>query len=40
MYLEAGGSHHVPHFHAYYGEFVGVISFEPVEIIPGDLPRR
>ena len=32
--------HGVPHFHAIYGEFNGVFSLEPLEIMEGDLPRR
>ncbi len=40
MYTEAGGQHHVPHFHAYYSEHVGIFSIEPVELIAGSLPRR
>ena len=37
--MEAGAAHHTPHFHAYYQEQVGVFSFDPVELIAGDLPR-
>ena len=40
MYMEAGGQHHRPHFHAYYGEDVGIFSLEPIELIAGSLPRR
>jgi hypothetical protein len=40
MYLEAGGQHHLPHFHAYYGEEVAVYGMNPVELISGRLPRR
>ena len=32
--------HGVPHFHAVYGEFVGVFSIETLEMIEGDLPIR
>ena len=39
MFMEAGAAHHTPHFHAYYQEHVGVFSFQPVELIAGDLPR-
>jgi Domain of unknown function (DUF4160) len=39
MFMEAGATHHTPHFHAYYQEHVGVFSIEPVELIAGDLPR-
>jgi hypothetical protein len=40
MYLEAGGPHHLPHFHAYYQEEVAVIGLDPIELIAGSLPRR
>jgi len=40
MFLEAGGPHNTPHFHAYHGEQVGVFSFDPVAQIAGSLPRR
>lgn len=40
MYMEAGGPHHVPHFHAYYQEDVGVFAINPVELLAGSLPRR
>ena len=32
--------HGVPHFHAMYGEYNGVFSIEPLEMMVGDLPRR
>ena len=40
MYLEVGGPHHVPHFHAYYQDEVGIFSFDPVELMAGALPKR
>ena len=40
MYMEAGGPHHVPHFHAYYQEHVAVFGLDPIEVIAGALPRR
>lgn len=40
MYMEAGGPHHLPHFHAYYQDEVAVIRLDPIEIIAGSLPRR
>lgn len=40
MYMEVGGPHHLPHFHAYYQDDVAVFSLEPVEVIAGSLPRR
>lgn len=32
--------HGVPHFHAVYGEYVGVIEIESLKMIEGDLPNR
>ncbi|MDQ7093937.1 DUF4160 domain-containing protein [Desulfosporosinus sp. PR] len=29
-----------PHFHATYGEFVGVFSIKTLEMLEGDLPNR
>ena len=40
MFLETGGQHHRPHFHAYYGDEVGIFSLSPIELIAGALPRR
>jgi hypothetical protein len=40
MYVEAGGPHHLPHFHAYCQDDVAVFGLEPVELIAGSLPRR
>ncbi len=34
------GDHPPPHFHAVYGEYVGVFSIESLEMIEGDLPNR
>lgn len=31
--------HGIPHFHAIYGEYVGVFSINPLEMIEGDLPN-
>jgi Domain of unknown function (DUF4160) len=28
MFVEAGGQHHTPHFHAYYQEHVGIYDIE------------
>ena len=39
-FLEAGAPHHVPHFHAYYGEHIGVFSIDPTEEIADALPKR
>jgi Domain of unknown function (DUF4160) len=40
MFMEVGGPHHVPHFHAYYQEDVGIFSIDPIELIAGSLPKR
>ena len=32
--------HGVPHFHAVYGEHVGVFAIETLEMLEGDLPAR
>lgn len=40
MYLEAGGQHHRPHFHAYCGDHVAIYALDTLEMIAGGLPRR
>ncbi len=40
MYIEAGGPHHTPHFHAYYQEEVGIYGIERIERLAGSLPTR
>jgi len=40
MYMEVGGPHHQPHFHAYYQDDAAVFSLEPIELMAGSLPRR
>ena len=40
MYAEPEAPHHVPHFHAYYQDHVGIYSLDPLELIAGTLPRR
>ncbi|GAB7496955.1 DUF4160 domain-containing protein [Bilophila wadsworthia] len=40
MYFLAG-EHNPPHFHAtIYGEYVGVIGLNKLDMIDGDLPRK
>lgn len=34
------GDHSPPHFHAVYGEFVGLFNINTLELIEGDLPPR
>ena len=40
MFVEAGGPHHTPHFHAYCQDQVGIYSIERIERLAGSLPRR
>ena len=40
MYMEVGGPHHLPHFHAYYQDEVAVIGLDPIELIAGTMTRR
>jgi hypothetical protein len=40
MYMEVGGPHHLPHFHAYYQDDVAIFTLDPVDLIAGELPRR
>ena len=39
MYVEAGGPHHRPHFHAYYQDEVAIYSIDTVDLVAGTLPR-
>ncbi|MCG8433900.1 MAG: DUF4160 domain-containing protein [Gammaproteobacteria bacterium] len=34
------GDHHPPHFHAVYGEYVGLFDIDSLEMLEGDLPVR
>ena len=38
MFVEVAAPHHRPHFHAYYQDHVSVFSFDPVELISGEIP--
>jgi hypothetical protein len=40
IYTERGVPHRLPHFHAYYGEFVASFSIDPPALLEGTLPRR
>jgi len=40
MFVEIGGPHHRPHFHAYYQDDVAIFGIDPVDLIAGALPRR
>lgn len=37
--MEAGVTHHTPHFHAYYQEHVAVFGLDPIGLLAGALPR-
>lgn len=39
MFVEAGGQHHTPHFHAYYQEHIGIYDIVRIERLAGSLPR-
>jgi hypothetical protein len=38
MFVEAGGVHHRPHLHAYYGGHAAVYAVDTIERIGGSLP--
>jgi len=40
MYAEAGGSHHRPHFHAYYQQGVAIYGLDSIDLIAGSLPLQ
>jgi hypothetical protein len=40
MFVETGGPHHRPHFHAYYAGGVGIYAVDTVERIAGYLPLK
>lgn len=40
MFAEVGGPHHIPHFHAYCQDEVGIYSLDPIELMAGSLPKR
>jgi hypothetical protein len=40
MYVESGGPHRRPHFHAYYGDEVAIYALSSIELMAGSLPRR
>lgn len=39
MYFLAG-EHNPPHFHAFYGEYVGIIDMRSLEMLEGNLPAK
>lgn len=40
MFVERGGKHHEPHFHAYYQDTVASYRITEVELLRGQLPTR
>ena len=39
MFVEAGGPHHRPHFHAYYQDHAAVFAVDTIECLGGSLPK-
>ena len=39
MYFQQS-EHNPPHFHVIYGEFVGVVEIETLQMVEGDLPGK
>jgi hypothetical protein len=35
MFVEAGGQHHIPHFHAYYQQHVGIYDIGKIDRLAG-----
>ena len=40
MFAEPTSPHHLPHFHARYGEHKAVYTLDPLELIKGSLPKK
>lgn len=40
MYTERDAPHRLPHFHAYYGEYLASFAINPPGLLEGSLPRR
>lgn len=40
MYTEREAPHRLPHFHAYYGEYMATFAISPPALLEGTLPRR
>jgi hypothetical protein len=40
MFVEAGGQHHMPHFHAYHQHHVGIYDIGKIERLAGFLRRQ
>jgi hypothetical protein len=39
MFVEAGGQHHRPHFHAYYQDDAAVFAVDTIDCLGGSLPK-
>lgn len=39
MFVEAGGQHHRPHFHAFHQENAAVFAVDTIECLGGSLPK-
>ena len=40
LYMELDEPHHLPHFHARYGQYQATFSIDPIAQLTGVLPRR
>ena len=40
MFVERGGQHHKPHFHAYYQDMVASYGVDVIQTLAGQLPKR
>ena len=40
MFVEAGGPHHLAHFHAYYQDDIAIYGIEKIKRLAGSLPTR
>jgi hypothetical protein len=40
MFVERGGQHHLPHFHAFYQDYAASYSIATLELLEGELPLR
>lgn len=40
MFVEVGGQHNLPHFHAYYQDSEAVYGVDPVSLMTGSMPLR
>lgn len=40
MFDERKAPHHLPHFHAYYGDNEAVYTLDPISLLEGEMSRR